>query len=176
MKKIIKLTEKDLQKLVHKIIRENTDDEFSWVSDLDIGQGEKQVKKKWRKIESNWDVDMDETFELIVNNGITKVDVLNDIAHELNLQFETAWDGGRDYGRDNDCTCDGCCDDDYIWYESHREIVDEAREEAREEGYSEGRDSRDDEVSELENEIADLKEKISELESEIERLQEEKEE
>lgn len=175
MKKIVKLTEKDIQKLVQKIIKEN-DEEFSWVKDLDVSRGEAQAKAKWRKIDSRWGVDMDNTFELMVDNGLTNFTILNDIADELNDQFDRAWENGRDYGRDNDCTCDGCCDDDYIWYESHEEIVDEAREEASREGYSEGRDSRDDEVSELESEIESLKDKISELESEIERLQEEREE
>ena len=174
MKKIVKLTEKDIQKLVQKIIKEN-DEEFSWVKDLDVSRGEAQAKAKWRKIDSSWGVRMDDTFELLVDNGLTNFNILNDIADELNDQFERAWDEGRDYGRDNDCTCEYCCDD-YVWYESHQEIVEEERNNAREEGYSEGRDSRDDEVSELESEIERLQDKISELESEIERLQEEREE
>jgi len=165
MKKIIKLTEKDIQKLVTKIIRENVDDEFSWVNDLDANMGEKQYKKKWGNIESDWGVDMDDTFELLVNNGITKLNVLNDIAGELYDQFSRAWDGGRN---DCDCDCDGCCDD-YIWYDDHLERLDTAREEGRDEG----RDSRDGEVSDLEDEIADLQEKLNDRDSEVEEMEEE---
>lgn len=175
MKKIIKLTEKDIQKLVTKIIRENVDDEFSWVKDLDVNMGERQYKKKWGNIESDWGVDMDDTFELLVDNGITKLNVLNDIAEELHIQFNKAWDEGREYGADNDTTCDGCCDD-YIYYDDHRDQVREARDEAYEEGrnsgfddgYEEGKDSRDDEVSELEEKIYKLEERITDLESELE--------
>jgi hypothetical protein len=64
MKKIIKLTENDIQKLVVKIIKEDVDDEFSWVNDLDVSRGEKQFKKSWRRISKEWSVDMDNTFEL----------------------------------------------------------------------------------------------------------------
>jgi hypothetical protein len=168
MKKIIKLTEKDIQKLVTKIIRENVDDEFSWVKDLDVNMGEKQYKKKWGNIESDWSVDMDDTFELLVNNGITKLNVLNDIAEELHIQFSKAWDEGRDYGANNDTTCDGCCDD-YIWYDDHLERLDTARDEGRDEG----RDSRDGEVSDLEDEIADLQEKLNDRDAEVEEMEEE---
>jgi hypothetical protein len=168
MKKIIKLTENDIQKLVVKIIKEDVGDEFSWVNDLDVSRGEKQFKKSWRRIESEWSVDMDDTFELLVDNGITKLDVLNDIADELYNQFNVAWDLGRDYGSSNDCSCDGCCDD-YIWYEDHREKVGDARQE----GYDEGRDSRDGEVEDLEEEIADLQEKLNDRDTEVEEMGEE---
>jgi hypothetical protein len=164
MKKIIKLTEKDIQKLVTKIIRENVDDEFSWVKDLDANMGERQYKKKWGKIEREWGVDMDDTFELLVDNGITKLNVLNDIAGELYAQFSKAWDEGRDYGANNDVSCDGCCDD-YIWYDDHLERLDTARKE--------GRDSRDGEVSDLEDEIADLQEKLNDRDAEVEEMEEE---
>jgi hypothetical protein len=168
MKKIIKLTEKDIQNLVTKIIRENVDDEFSWVNDLDVSSGEKQFKKNWRRIETEWSVDMDDTFELLVDNGITKLDILNDIADELYEQFNVAWDLGRDYGANNDATCDGCCDD-YIWYDDHEERLERAREEA----LDEGRDSRDGEVSDLEDEITDLQEKLSDRDAEVEEMEEE---
>jgi hypothetical protein len=168
MKKIIKLTEKDIQKLVTKIIRENVDDEFSWVKDLDIDMGKRQYKKKWGNIESQWGVDMDDTFELLVDNGITKLNVLNDIAGELYYQFNKAWDEGRDYGSSNDCSCDGCCDD-YVWEEDHRERVNDAKQE----GYDEGRDSRDGEVEDLEDEIADLQKKLNDRDAEVEEMEEE---
>lgn len=168
MKKIIKLTENDIQKLIVKIIKEDVGDEFSWVNDLDVSRGEKQFKKNWRRIESEWSVDMDDTFELLVDNGITKLDILNDIADELNTQFSVAWDQGRDYGSSNDCSCDGCCDD-YVWEEDHIERVNDARQE----GYDDGRDSRDGEVEDLEEEIADLQEKLNDRDTEVEEMEEE---
>lgn len=175
MKKIIKLTEKDLEKLVQKIIKEDESDELAWLQDLDISKGEKAYKKSWRLSEREWGVDLDDVYDLITDNGITKLSVLDDIANELYQQFQSAYDGGRDYARDNDCTCDYCCED-YIYYDDHRDKVREARDEAYEEGrnigfddgYEEGKDSRDDEVSELEEKIYKLKERITDLESELE--------
>ena len=179
MKKIIKLTEKDLQKLVQRIIKENESDGLEWLQDLDISKGEKAYKKSWRHSESEWGVSLDDVYDLITDNGIAKLSILNDIADELYRQFETAYDSGRDYARDNECTCDYCCDD-YIYYEDHREKVDEARTEGYDEGrdsgyedgYQEGKDSRDDEIDELKSKIEELEERIADLESELENKEE----
>jgi hypothetical protein len=175
MKKIIKLTEKDIHKLVQKIIKEDDSDDYEWVPNLDINRAEKIIKKNWVRSEREYGVDIDDLFELITDNGILKKSVLDDIGDELYNQFDRAYNEGREYARDNDCTCEYCCED-YIYYEDHRDQIKEARDDAYEEGrssgfddgYEEGKDSRDDEVEGLESKIEELEERITDLESELE--------
>jgi|LakMenE18May11ns_1017448.scaffolds.fasta_scaffold9758782_2 polyhydroxyalkanoate synthesis regulator phasin len=175
MKKIIKLTEKDIHKLVQKIIKEDDSDDYEWVPNLDINRAEKIIKKNWFRSEHEYGVDIDDLFELITDNGILKKSVLDDIGDELYNQFDRAYEEGKEYARDNYCTCDGCCDD-FIYYDDHRQEIREARDEAYEEGrssgfddgYEEGKDSRDDEVEGLESKIEELEERITDLESELE--------
>ncbi|MFN7656237.1 MAG: hypothetical protein ACK5OW_00440 [bacterium] len=148
-----------MKDLIRKILKEN-EDEFGWVEadEHSIEQGKKIVYEKWRQIEMDFGADLEDVFDELKDFGVYDPKQLLSMAEILYDQFQEVHDNGHrdgyDSGMDN-CTCDGCCDD-YIWYETHEEEV----EEAREEGYERGKE-------ESESEIEELKSRIEELESQL---------
>lgn len=149
-----------MKDLIRKILKEN-EDEFGWVEadDHSIEQGKKIVYEKWHQIEMDFGIELDDVFDLMIESGVSKMELLSvKIPETLYDLFQSTYDSGHDSGYDSgmdNCTCEGCCDD-YIWYETHEEEV----EEAREEGYERGKE-------ESESEIEELKSRIEELESQL---------
>jgi hypothetical protein len=148
-----------MKNIIRKILKEEQD-EFEWVRGFDTSEAEKTVKKPFAKIESDYNFDAFNIYDMMVDAGIKDVDKLMEIGEEMYDQVERVYDDGRDSGYDSgrdDCTCEGCCDD-YVYYED----ADREKEEAEEEGYNRGREEAADEIQELKDRIEKLESQLNE--------------
>lgn len=142
----------NMKDLIRKILKEESDD-LEWVTGLDVDAAHQETFKPFKNLDSEFGIDGQEIFDMLVESGIHTPSHLIEIAKHLNDQFQQVNDQGYDSGRDN-CDCDGCCDD-YYYEDQVNEMTSDARQEGREE--------RDDEIN-------DLQVRIDELEGELEDL------
>ena len=155
---------------IRKILKE-AEDEFEWAHGLDVDSAIKEVQSSWLETDDEYNTDILDIYETLVDSGFHNVKVLKQIGKELYSQFQNVYERGDDNGRDS-CDCDGCCDDYYSW-NYVEEKVEEAKEEADQEGYDRGYEEGKDE---MESEVDDLKSKIEELMKRIQELEDRDEE
>ena len=146
-----------MKNLIRKILKEEND-EFEWARGFDTSEVEKQIRKPFRDVEHEYGFDGPRLYDMIVEAGVRDIDKLQEIGGFIYDETSSVHERGRDAGYD-DCNCEGCCDD-YIYYDDHREAVNDAKEEGDEEGYERGRE-------ESESEIQELKDRIEELENQL---------
>lgn len=160
-----------MKDLIRKILKEN-EEEFEWAKDLDVSIAEKEIKQPFRDMESEYNFEGDDFYELLIDGGVRDIDKLKEVGKfvydELVSVHDRAYESGTEI-----CDCDGCCDD-YVYYDDHQDQVREARDEGYEEGQDAGIDTAREEsaskIEELEGQIEELQSTISELQDTIEEL------
>lgn len=161
---------KEMKNLIRKILKES-EDEFEWAKGLDVDAAEKEIYKPFKDIAYEWDVDARAIYDTLIEFGVRQPSQLKEIGELLYGEFDGVYDRGKDVGYDHgrdDCTCDGCCDE-YVYYDDHRQQVDDAENEGYERGYetgvSDAKGESEDRIQELEGQIQELQSTIEELRS-----------
>jgi len=151
---------------IRKILKE-AEDEFECAHGLDVDSAIKEVQSSWLETDDEYNTDILDIYETLVDSGFHNVKVLKQIGKELYSQFHNVYERGDDNGRYSG-DCEGCCDALYSW-DSGREQVDDAKESAYDEGFDRGREEmetkKESEIDELNSKIEELKERIQELEN-----------
>lgn len=145
--------------LIRKILKEEQD-EFEWARGFDTKEVEKQIQKKFYASEDNFSFDGPKLYQMLVHSGINNIDKLIDIGDFLYDEVTSVYEKGREAGYE-DYNCDGCCDD-YIYYDDHRDAVNDAKEAGDEDGYERGREESESEINELKSRIEELESQLNE--------------
>lgn len=148
-----------MKNLIRKILKEEND-EFEWARCFDTEDVEKQIQKKFYDVEDNYNFDGPRLYDMIVEAGVRDIDKLQEIGGFIYDETSSVYEKGRDAGYD-DHSCEGCCDD-YIYYDEHRDAVNDAKEAGDEEGYERGREESESEINELKSRIEELESQLNE--------------